>query len=319
MRNRCELIDVARFFFAFCVVIIHVPLKGVWIIEPIFRCAVPFFYIVSGYFVFQENVSKEILRSTANKWFVLWLKYFVILTLASLCLHYLIGQSVNFNIDSLFDLFWNGTTYSLDLIYINDRPYGFYVIWFLLSGSYLFFILQFLIKYLNRNEFYVCVLVLFLLIQILVYNNIKLPRFFTLCLPYVVLGGAIRRYKNSIPSSWALVICLLIVLYLEWIVVKKIYMIQTESYFSMPIFMSIFFSQLVNERRSNKFLQFIALQGKKHSLYVYVYHRPFYVLLSFILGSTIDYVAAPLCFLTVILFSYLVQLLCQIFQLRKKQ
>lgn len=50
MRN--PIIEYARYLFAFSVVCLHVPLGyGSSVIIPFARCAVPFFYMIMGYFL----------------------------------------------------------------------------------------------------------------------------------------------------------------------------------------------------------------------------------------------------------------------------
>lgn len=55
---RIASLDYARWIFAFLVVIIHIPLMGGSYLMPIAWCAVPFFYMVTGFFLYDSNPTK---------------------------------------------------------------------------------------------------------------------------------------------------------------------------------------------------------------------------------------------------------------------
>ena len=96
--QRYDNIDALRLFFAFCVVMIHVPMIGSYLLAPIYRCAVPFFYMVTGFFLYSKHESSNKLLIAAKKWFYLWLKYFAIITFLSIALHLLLNQNVTISL-----------------------------------------------------------------------------------------------------------------------------------------------------------------------------------------------------------------------------
>lgn len=74
-------IDFGRFVAAFLVVIIHVNLfVGHGFLLQFARIAVPFFYIISGYYLFTPHSAKLKMRlvNSIKKWGRMWLTYILI-------------------------------------------------------------------------------------------------------------------------------------------------------------------------------------------------------------------------------------------------
>lgn len=67
MNNRISSFDFGRFFFSICVVFIHIPFAHSSAFMPIFRCAVPFFYMLTGYFLASDNLSEYIDKKRIKK------------------------------------------------------------------------------------------------------------------------------------------------------------------------------------------------------------------------------------------------------------
>ncbi len=150
-------VDLCRFFFAFCVVLIHVPMHGQSLLTPIFRCAVPFFYIVSGYFLYDSDEIrlKNKMLKNAIKWMLLYIKYFVIITIISIAVHIYLEQPISFNLDSVLEILsGQGVCKSLDVVQYEGESLGMYVLWFLVSGGYVFFFYFFCNKLLRFKYYY---------------------------------------------------------------------------------------------------------------------------------------------------------------------
>lgn len=91
-------IDIFRLVAAFFVICIHAPFIT-WGLNPIYKCAVPFFCILTGYYLDINNISyKKLFRRI--------LKYFKILGVAVIA-YFLLALIDNYNIESpdLLDLF----------------------------------------------------------------------------------------------------------------------------------------------------------------------------------------------------------------------
>lgn len=80
--TRILSLDYARWIFAFLVVVIHVPVLGGRYLMPIAWGAVPFFYMVTGYFLYDSNttvIGTKIIKALKN-YFRIWLVSFSLLT-----------------------------------------------------------------------------------------------------------------------------------------------------------------------------------------------------------------------------------------------
>lgn len=68
--KRNTTLDLMRWLCAFLVVVIHVPIYGKGILMPFTRIAVPFFYMVTGYYIYTSNEDKlkGRLLMSSKKW-----------------------------------------------------------------------------------------------------------------------------------------------------------------------------------------------------------------------------------------------------------
>lgn len=60
LQKRYDSLYALKALAAFFVVMIHFPMWGCWILEPIIRIAVPLFYLVSGFFLYSGSQTREI-------------------------------------------------------------------------------------------------------------------------------------------------------------------------------------------------------------------------------------------------------------------
>ena len=72
MKNlqRNTSLDLMRWICAFLVVVIHVPIVGAHFIMPITRIAVPFFFMITGYYLYSSSnvILGERLLQSSKKW-----------------------------------------------------------------------------------------------------------------------------------------------------------------------------------------------------------------------------------------------------------
>lgn len=61
-------IDLARWFWALMVVIIHVPILGRNILLPFCRCAVPFYFLITGYYLYRNGFKDSLYLKSFKKW-----------------------------------------------------------------------------------------------------------------------------------------------------------------------------------------------------------------------------------------------------------
>lgn len=300
-------IDFFRLFFAFCVVLIHVPFFGQAYLTPIFRCAVPFFYIVSGYFLYNQDTTilQSKLLNNAKEWLLLYLKYFLIITLISVSFHLYYGQHINMSCHSFLEIIGGqGTCSSLDIIRIGNSQYGLYVLWFLLSGSYVFLFYYFCHRLLNYKFFYLLVLCSCIVMVFFEIHGVSLPRVISMSLPFITLGFGIRKYRDQVSRFGNIfyIVLFLILSYIEWIVCRHIG-VSLEYYCFTPLLSCAIFLFALNLNFTSPLFCSLATLGKKHSLYIYIYHRCVFLILIIVLGNWIKPYAALMCFMLTLLFS----------------
>ena len=319
MAQRYMLIDAMRFLFAFCVVLIHVPMKGGSCLEFIYRCAVPFFYVVTGYFVFRPgNIGDSFLR-TSKKWFHLFIKYFIIITIFSILLHIILIQSLHVDIQDFIDLIVWGNIKSLDEIQIHDISCGLYVHWFLLGGAYAFIFLYVAKKFLSTKRFYIIILCLYVVCLYLVINDVRIPRWIYLSIPYVTLGFYIKNNQTKLQTVFCnnkIKISIFLFAFAEWIIFKATG-VKSECYFLTPLLVSILFLGCLTDKNNN-IVSFLSEMGTKHTLNIYIYHRFAYVVALMVFGKCILPFAAPLVFVLVLAVSILSEKLCHQKVLKKR-
>lgn len=290
--TRNNTIDALRFFFAFCVVCIHVPLLGGKFATPIFRCAVPFFYMVSGYYLYSGDFNSKLKRNI-RKWFILWVKYFVIIGIISIILHSIFKQKVMFHFDDIISIFLlSGTTTALDKIIINGNTTGLYTIWFLLGGAYSFLFYYIFQRYIGNKGLNILVGLIFVSGIILSAVSIKIPRWVYLSIPYVGLGMLARKVNtnplNKSKCMKILCVSLFIVVSLEFLISRLTSHIQLETTIFTPVFMICFFLLVLNTNIHNKLINGkIAELGRSTTMDIYIFHRPIY--------ATMLAITPPIC------------------------
>jgi len=137
MNNRNYSIELGRVLSAFLVVVIHVPLIGGKYIYPLACCAVPIFYMITGYFVYDSSsagLQTKLIKSIKKYW-KLWMTYFLVLSSITLIakIHY--GNSLRWSIKDLYDLFFiYGNCAAAETIIVDDVIYGTSALWFLYGG-----------------------------------------------------------------------------------------------------------------------------------------------------------------------------------------
>lgn len=150
--QRNTSIDIARFIFAFLVVVIHVPIFGGKFIMPFARCSVPFFYIVAGFYLYTEDQNRFSYKLIKNirKWFYLWSIYTLIFTTIAVALNYLSGNDFSFHNNDVINMLTSGTCKALDIVSIKGHEFGISVVlWFLHAGFLSFIFLYFIRKKLD--------------------------------------------------------------------------------------------------------------------------------------------------------------------------
>lgn len=278
---RNYFLDALRLFFAFMVICLHVPMMGSNIMMPLLRCAVPFFYIVSGYYVTSSSIERNLVRN-AKKWALLWLKYFIIIGIISIILHYIYHEPILFSKGNILEIFvFYGKTMSMDHLVINGVSTGLYTIWFLIGGSYAFCFF-YMMRRVRRRIICGIVVVMFIVGLALSMLGHNIPRWFYLSIPYIGLGMFLRQTRgkwDKVRTSY--IMCMgvitLIGMFIEWMIYYR-HSIAMETSILTPLFMYMLML-MAFRARSMKIVIIMGKLGKATTLPIYIYHRTIYALL----------------------------------------
>lgn len=274
MRN--GWIDIARFFFAWLVVVIHVPMYGGLYLLPFARCAVPFFFVTAGFFCYSENetVFQNNLKSNFKKWIFLWLKYSCCLLFFAIILNVFLRTNVVFSFKDVVQFVLEGSCSINDVICFKEKTYGINTLWFLYSGSLAFAFFYLFKRLIFRKLFVVLIICLFLISTALNYYDNLVPRFLSSGIPFVFVGIYLRKHQVSlhkITFGGALLLLFSMVNYIEFFVNLKMYgRHNIQCFWSTPFLIVVIFCFLLFLQRKfpihKRMLAILTLD-------VYVWHR----------------------------------------------
>lgn len=197
LEKRNPLIDYARYVFAFLVVCIHVPLThGGIIYMPLARCAVPFFYLVTGYFLsisMEEGNTEGKIRKVCVKWLKLYGKYIALFLLISFILDACFHQMERWtSTDSLW-LLLSGSPPFIDQHVWNGHIYGISTLWFLYCGFLALCTLYLLRKYLYTKWLFGIIITLQIVSAIALHEQWTRWLLFYSSIPFLYYGMLLGR------------------------------------------------------------------------------------------------------------------------------
>ena len=191
-------VDTLKCLCAILVVFLHVstPLSGYYI--PITRCAVPCFFIISGYLMYAvDNMDLKINKS---------LKKIFIITMWSTALFAIMKLSIAYKND---DFSFLSLTALCNMILFNENPFGFHL-WYLMAYLYVLLIVKWAYRKRSLNILYIAIP--FLLLTDLVFgkyslliwgrefNYIYMRNFAFVGIPYFTIGMLLKKYSDKILS-----------------------------------------------------------------------------------------------------------------------
>ena len=127
--DRNKSIDIFRAVAAFFIITVHVTFAGTTVFVPVARYAVPFFFILSGYFVFSKDVLSALYKQI-KKMFVLVLLSNFLYGLFFLAISFLKTKDIVQILSSLISL-----ETILKFIFLNE-PLFFGHLWYLSAFLY---------------------------------------------------------------------------------------------------------------------------------------------------------------------------------------
>lgn len=281
MTTRNKGLDIARFIMAFCVVCIHLPFSGTvgGAIMTMTRAAVPFFFIVSGYFI--GDITKK--HNRIKKQLVAISKITIIASLLYIGWYTFLAYYQNRGVKNYFS-----STFSvnnlLKWLFFNETPIAFHL-WYLYAYIYVLLIVRVIGKLLNVKK--VCVIIPCLLSVDLIFGkyslllfNREFPVYYTrnflfVGLPFFLLGYLIakdirvREFTTRIKSIH--VIIALVVSIVEYSVLTYLNVNATrDHYIGTDLLVFAIFSVALNYSTNSKTADIIANMGRKYSLTIYI-------------------------------------------------
>lgn len=249
----------------------------------------PFFYMVTGFFLYSKYESSNKLLIAAKKWFYLWLKYFAIITFLSIALHLLLNQNVTISLADVTNVIIGNSSYkTLDILSINGKEYGLYVLWFLLSGAYALTILAFACKVSDFYFIWMLSFLLFVVCYTISLIGLNVNRMFFLSIPFLSLGMFIRQNEDKLKRKVSLSYLALSLglIYIEF--VSHIYLdVNAECFLCTPFLVSVIFLLSIKYPSDNIIIKKIASFGRNNSLQIYIYHRFVWIVLAGVVGNSI--------------------------------
>ena len=283
MNERNYSIDKLKFLCSILVVFLHTEWILHDVILPITRCAVPCFFIISGYLLFEGNgIAPQRLKKN--------LLNIIKITLFATILYFLWSEFVSYVnhnsllIPSLEDLkIW---------LLLNDCPFGFHL-WYLYAYFYVLIFVAIVNRFGLWKVLFYLTPILFLIDLLLGtygkllfdvnYPYIYFRNFLFVGIPYFSIG-ALLKYKghceNALPRNCLISFCLLLVVSSFWesYFLGSIGKETTRSNYLSSILLAVFLFlfTLKNKTASNHLSTF----GSKDSLYIYIYHPIIMAILS---------------------------------------
>lgn len=276
MRNYS--IDTLKFFCAILVVLIHVdapPIPYVYYYDQLIRCAVPIFFMISGYLLMGDCFGKRIVKTIKKVAIILlWstLFYAVVLYLFNI-------RPLSTFLPSFEELY--------RFLLFNHNPYCWHL-WYL--AAYIYVLIICLIISRSKLLSYSFVLIPILLVSCLLLGKYSFVisasfplmysrNFLFTGFPFFLLGMLFSKYEQRIDIGRILLPFVIISFFVFFIENKFLlheeYRLIGDIYIN-TIFISLIFFQLFISfplKQDNLFSKI----GRKDSLYIYILH-PFWIL-----------------------------------------
>ena len=300
--KRFYSIDVMKIVAAFMVICIHLPFPGVVseIIGPLTTIAVPYFFMVSGFFLWDTNkkrIEEKTIKSikktliylfTANLLYFVWGLLLSLVSDNRTIMEYLISS---FSINS-----------TLKFILLNQSPFGVHL-WYLSAYLYVLVIYYFAVKFGKTKQ--VIMLAPFLLIGNLILGKYSLilfnadpmlllsRNFITVGLPYFFIGCYFRRKysQNKLKINNFILITVILLFSITTILERFILEInklnaEGDLYANTTFLVILIFIKLINN--PNLFRNTWLLKLNPHTLNIYIIH-PMFITIYIVIISVLPY------------------------------
>lgn len=265
MRNYS--LDTLKLICAIFVIFIHTPQPDIWgnYITPLICCAVPIFFMISGYFTY----GKKDIKYTIHKRITQLLTIFAIIFLFYFSLSLIANGR-----DSLEHL---SILFSYKFILLNSVPCSMHL-WYIVAYIYVLLIILLVDRFnLYKWLFFITPILLLTALTIGKYSEIILGHsfpanytrnFLFTGLPFFTLGMLIKKAKQ-LPNIYVIgVLC--IVFYIVGII-EVLNVKNLGDYYASTIFLSLsIFILFINIKQGKD--NIFSRIGRKDSLYIYLLH-----------------------------------------------
>lgn len=291
--KRNHSIDILKVICSFLVIIIHISWNFKAQILPLTRCAVPCFFMISGFFLYQDGGIKlsKVTKTLKNMFKItLWFSLLFVV------------YSEYLNIKGNNELFIPAIRSVCSWIFCNNFPFA-YHLWYLYAYIYVLSIVYFVEKYRKWKLLFTSIPILLsmsVVFYLLPFVDIEIPlpifrNFLFIGLPFFALGSFIKsRYHLIIRkiNIKYLTCCSIILMFLT--IFEAMFLINIgedpykEIYLCTPILSVILFLIFLSIKVDKP--NWLSMIGEQDTLYIYLLH-PIFTYIVFLTSITIGIVS----------------------------
>jgi peptidoglycan/LPS O-acetylase OafA/YrhL len=299
-KQRNTSLDIAKAICAFLVVFIHAGANNT--LETYFKvictCAVPFFFLLSGYYL-SLNVSSGKTEYASRQFKKIGELFIISNVLYAICISILM---LIFH-DDLVGFWKKCLTFEtiFNFLVLNESPFG-YHLWYIGAMLYALFIFNILISK-NKINCMVTYMSLFLILGIgigvyakTIFKN-DFPIYVTRNFIYVgipsmaigyMLPSILNKYHHLNRYALVSIIVCSMTIVIERFILRRLGILSTGSIFIMtvPLAVSIFIFAMTDEHaHASSVMKFLADIGRYDSANIYIYHVLFIFILNYMIKS----------------------------------
>lgn len=286
MKHRNQIVDVFKILSAFFVVFLHFPFPGLFgkVVFSIARFAVPFFFIVSGYYYSKSDKSVQLVKTWSK------IKYIFSLLLVSELLAFI--QRLLNHYEFQYSFLNNVKSVIISSLYnynaekwraISFTPLFNYSAWFLAQLIIVYAVFALITKYRLYNVAKViipiCFIFGFFLIRIYNFTSIALPPyldyfFMFMGVPFFSFGYYLKEH-SFMPRINTLSLFFLILLGVALSVLESFFISTANLFLGSLVIdfaLTALFIKFADASMKTQLGKLLSFCGDKLSLYVYILH-----------------------------------------------
>lgn len=311
--QRYKLLDIARFIFAFLVVTVHVPVGGGNFLRTISCLAVPYFYMLTAFFLYKEDANQfaHSLKVTIKKCGLMWLKFFMILSVGAIAFKLYYHNDLSWTSKDFFDQFiMYGNCHAAEVVNYNGKDYGTSALWFL-YGEFISLAIIYPVRRMFHSVLtpWLIIVPFFIITTYVNYHEYFIPRILSTPLVFLSVGLLMRRVIEYLKSKQLFRYRYLIIGAIAsfFLSVLEQYSLNCDFYsrFSLLPFAVFVFALLV-KINDVKIIDRLPVLNVKIPMYVYIWHRFIYFIMVAVIGFSIYKIDAILVFLVSLAIFYFV-------------